>query len=268
MCQISCGKSLVPKHSFSASAEWHATAQALHTWTISYIHALLQRKRWTTCYSASAERHATAQALKNPKQRLHSTTYKSYSASATHQWATLKYYSLKRLSLPQGRKQIWFHLCVFPNVYHCFITVLISFWFRFYFVFIVFNFFYLVRSRVYLFASCFINCSYFVSVSISRYLFGGKDAIETRFAKGKFISPHLTAKSCYYFDMFAASLYLLSRRHMFSQLGPQLLQDKKQNIWQEDMRISMLEGELKHVSQSCVCVESRISVFSRQLFQA
>ena len=111
--------------------------------------------------------------------------------------------------------------------YLCVDLVLISFLYRFYlFLFL----FYLVRSRLYLFASCFINCSYFVSVSISRYLFGGKDAIETRFVKGKFISPHLTAKSCYYFDMFAASLYLLSRRHMFSQLGPQLLQLKKQNI--------------------------------------
>ena len=110
--------------------------------------------------------------------------------------------------------------------YLCVDLVLFSFLYRFY----IFYLFFLVRSRLYLFASCFINCSYFVSVSISRYLFGGKDAIETRFVKGEFISPHLTAKSCYYFDMFAASLYLLSRRHMFSQLGPQLLQLKKQNI--------------------------------------
>ena len=63
MCQMSCGKSLVPKHSYSASAEWHAAAQTLHTWTISYIHALLQRKRWTTCYSASAEKLKTTTAF-------------------------------------------------------------------------------------------------------------------------------------------------------------------------------------------------------------
>ena len=52
-----------PKHSYSANAEWHAAAQTLHTWTISYIHALLQRKRWTTCYSASAEKLKTTTAF-------------------------------------------------------------------------------------------------------------------------------------------------------------------------------------------------------------
>ena len=136
---------------YSANVEWHATAQALHTWTISYIHALLQRKRWTTCYSASAEKLKTTTAFHHI-QILQRKRYTPMSNTEILQPKALEFATRSQtnmISLVRFPERIsLFYLCVD--------LVLISFWSRFYLVFIFF----------YLFLSCSIS---FVSLRILFY---------------------------------------------------------------------------------------------------